>query len=191
MTCRLLFLLSITLSFAASSNTDFDDGELLSNFGAEPNSVVLAPEPQNGLDEFGVVATEPPYAVGSSEASLIQSNNDECSYDRGQSPPKMRSKRESSICEPSARNGPPTVQGSGSDSSKKDPQDNRGTNEKDSQGNAQPNRNSQESDCGAMLSAPTPVCAVVSEEYISLHLVYPMSGQLAGWWQLLYARTCT
>lgn len=191
MICRLLFLLSITLSFATSSNIDSKDGELLSNFGAEPNGVVLASEPQNGLDEFGIVATEPPYAVGSSEASFIQSNNDECSYDPGQSSPKMRSKRESRICDPSARNSPPTLQGSGYDSSKKDPQDNRGTNEKDSQGNAQPNRNSQESDCAAMPSAPTPVCAVVSEYHISLHLVYPMSGLLAGWWQLLYARTST
>lgn len=187
MICRLLFLLSITLGFAASSNIDFQDGELLSNFGAEPNSVVvLATEPQNGLDEFGKVATAPPYTVGSSEAFLTQSNNDECPYDPAQSPRKMRSKRESRFCDPSTRN---SVLGSGHDPSKKDPQDNHGTNKKDSQGIAQPNRSSQESDCAAMPSAPTPVCAVVSEYYIRLHLVYPMTGLLAGWWQLLYART--
>lgn len=186
MICRLLFLLTITIGFAASSNIDFQDGELSSNFGAEPNSVVLASEPQNGLDEFGKVATAPPNTVGSSEAFLIQSNNDECPYDPAQSPRKMRLKRESRACGPSSRN---SVLDSGHDPSKKDPQDNRGTNKKDSQGNAQPNGNSQESDCAAMPSAPTPVCAVVSEHYIQLHLVYPMSGLLAGWWQLLYART--
>lgn len=186
MICRLLFLLTITIGSAASSNIDFQDGELLSNFGAEPNSVVLASEPQNGLDEFGKVATAPPNTVGSSEAFLIQSNNDECPYDPAQSPRKMRLKRESRACDPSTRN---SVLDSGHDPSKKDPQDNRGTNKKDSQGNAQPNRNYQESDCAAMPSAPTPVCAVVSEHYIRLHLVYPMSGLLAGWWQLLYART--
>lgn len=187
MICRLLFLSSITLGFAASSNIGFQDGELLSNFGAEPNSVVvLATEPQNGLDEFGKVATATPYTVGSSEAFLIQSNNDECPYDPAQSPRKMRSKRESRFCDPSTRN---SVLGSGHDPSKKDPQDNHGTNKKDSQGIAQPNRSSQESDCATMPSAPTPVCAVVSEYYIRLHLVYPMTGLLAGWWQLLYART--
>lgn len=186
MICRLLFLLSITLGFAASSDIDFQDGELLSNFGAEPNSVVLASEPQNGLDEFGKVATAPPNTAWSSEAPLIQSNNDECPYDPTQSPSKMQSKRESPACYPSTGN---SVLDSGHDPSKKDPQDNRGTNKKDSQGIAQPNRNSQESDCAAMPSAPTPVCAVVSEHYIRLHLVYPMSGLLAGWWQLLYART--
>lgn len=189
MICGLLFLLYITLGFAASLNIDSQDGELLSNFGAEPNSVVLASEPQNGLDEFGIVATEPPYAVGSSEASLTQSNNDECPYDPAQSPRKMRSKRGSLVCAPSTRNIPPSVQGSGHDPSKKNPQDNRETNQKDSQGIAQPNRNSQGSDCAAIPSAPTPVCAVVSEYYIRLHLVYPLSGLLAGWWQLLYART--
>lgn len=209
MICRLLFLfLSITLGFAASSNIDFqDDDEFLSNLGTEPNSVVLASESQNGgQDEFGMVATnKPPYAaaaVGTSEAaSLIQSNNndhhdddddDECADNYGQSPRKMRSKRGSAICDPSTRNSPPSVQGSGHDPSTKDPEDiNGGTNKKDSQRIAQPTRNFQESDCAAMPSAPTPVCAVVSEYYVRLHLVYPMSGLLAGWWQLLYARTGT
>lgn len=186
MICRLLFLLSITLGFAASSDIDFQDDELLSNFGAEPNSVVLATEPQNGLDELGKVATAPPYASGSSGAFLVQSNNDECPYDPAQSPRKMRSKRESRVCDPSTGN---SVLGSDHDPWKKDPQDNHGTDKKDPQGIAQPNRNSQESDCAAMPSAPTPVCAVVSEYYIRLHLVYPMPGLLAGWWQLLYART--
>lgn len=186
MICRLLFLLSITLGFAANSNIAFQDGELLSNFAAEPNSVVLAPEPQNGLDEFGKVATAPPYTVENSEAFLIQSNNDECPYDPAQSPRKMQSKRESRVCDPSTRN---SFQGSGHDPSKKDPQENRGNNEKDSQDIAQPNRDSQKSDCAAMPSAPSPVCAVVSEYYIRLHIVYPMTGLLSGWWNLLYART--
>lgn len=187
MICRLLFLLPITLGFAASPNNDFQDGELLSNFGAEPNSVVLASEPQNGLDVLGIVAAEPPYAVGSPEASLIQSdNNDECPYDPGQSPRKIRSKRESRVCDPSTRNSPPNVQGSGRDSSKKDPQDGSGTNL-----NSDPAKAGLESNCAAVPSAPTPVCAVVSETHIRLHLLYPMSGLLAGWWQLLYARTGT
>lgn len=183
---RLLFLLSITLGFAACSNIDFQDGEFLSNFGAEPNSVVLASEPQNGLDEFGKFATAPPYTVEDSEAFLAQSNNDECPYDPAQSPRKMRSKRESRVCNPSTHN---SVLGSGHDPSKKDPQENRGNNKKDSQEIAQPNRDSQESDCAAMPSAPSPVCAVVSEDYIRLSIVYPMTGLLSGWWQLLYART--
>lgn len=183
---RLLFLLSITLGFAACSNIDFQDGEFLSNFGAERNNVVLASEPQNGLDEFGKFATAPPYTVEDSEAFLAQSNNDECPYDPTQSPRKMRSKRESRVCDPSTHN---SVLGSGHDPSKKDPQEDRGNNKKDSQEIAQPNRDSQESDCAAMPSAPSPVCAVVSEYYIRLHIVYPMTGLLSGWWQLLYART--
>lgn len=186
MICRLLFLLSITLGFAASSNIDFQDGELLSNFGAEAKSVVLASEPQNGLDEFGKVATATPNTVESSGAFLVQSNNDECPYDPAQSPRKTQSKRESRACDPSTGN---SVLDSSHDPSKKDPQDNRGTNKKDSQDIAQPNRNSPGSDCAAMPSAPRPVCAVVSEHYIQLHFVYPMSGLLFGWWQLLYART--
>lgn len=180
MICRHLFLLSITLGFAAGSNIDFQDGELLSNFDAEPNSVVLASGPQNGLAELGKFATE------QSEASLAQSNNDDCTYDPAQSPRKMRLKRESRICDPSTHN---SILGSGHDPSKKDPQENRGNNEKDSQEIVQPNRDSQERDCAAIPSAPSPVCAVVSEDYIRLHIVYPMTGLLSGWWQLLYART--
>lgn len=186
MICRLLFLISIVLSFAASFNIDFQDGELLSNFGAELNSVVLASGPQNGLDESAKVATAPPYTVEDSEAFLVQSNNDECPYDPAQSPRKTKSKRESRFCDPSTRN---SVLGSGHDPSKKDPQENRENNKKDSQDTAQPIRGSQDSDCAAMPSAPSPVCAVVTGDYIQLHIVYPMTGLLTGWWYLLYART--
>lgn len=189
----LLFLLLVTLGSAASSDIDFQDDELLSNFGAEPNSVVLAPEPQNGAVEFGLVATEPPYAVGSSKASLIPSNEDECPEDPAQSSRKMRSKRESRVCYPSTRNSPPSVQGSGQNPSEKDPDDIRETTKKDSQGNAQPNRNSapaNEIGCTTIPSASIPVCAVVNEEHIRLQLVFPASGPSAGWWQLEYCRRC-
>lgn len=188
---RLLFLLLIVLGSAANADIDFQDGELLSNSGAEPNSVVLASEPQNGIDEFVLAATEPLYAVGSSEPSLIKGNNDECPHNPAQSSPKLRSKRESRICYPSTRNSLPSVQGSGQNPSKEDPQDNRETTKKDSQGNVQPNRNSgsaKEIDCATIPSAPIPVCAVVSEEHIRLDLVFPMSGLSAGWWQLEYSR---
>lgn len=187
---RFLFLLLITLGSAANADMDFQDGELLSNSGAESNSVVLASEPQSVTDEFVLAATEPLYAVGSSESSLIKGNN-ECPQNPAQSSPKLRSKRESRICYPSTRNSPPSVQGSGQNPSKEDPQDYRESTKKDPQGNAQPNRNSgpaKETDCATIPSAAIPVCAVVSEDHIRLGLVFPMSGLSAGWWQLEYSR---
>lgn len=190
---HLLIVLSMILGSAASSELDVRKDELLLNLSAEPNSVVLASEPQNRAGEFGFVATRPLYAVESKEAPLIQGNNDECPYDPTQSSRKMRSKRESHICYPPTRNSPLSVQGSDQNPSK-DPQDNARTTRNDSQNNAQPNRNSAppvKINCAAIPSAPTPVCAVVSEDYIRLDLVYPTSDRSAGWWQLEYSRTGT
>lgn len=186
---RFLFHLLMILGSAANADSDFQDGELLSNSGAEPNSVVLASEPQNGMDVLA--ATEPPYAVGSSKSSLISGNNDECSHNPAQSSNKWGSKRETGICYPSTRNSPQSVQDSGQNPSKEDPEDNNEPTKKDPQGNVQPDRNSgsaEEIDCATIPSAPIPVCAVVSEDHIRLDLVFPMRGVSAGWWQLEYSR---
>ncbi|MCJ1346423.1 hypothetical protein MMC31_004640 [Peltigera leucophlebia] len=191
----LLFLLLIILGAAGSSDIDFQDGEVSYDFGAEPNSALLTSEPQDGAYEFGLVATEPPYAVGSSEGSLIQNNNDGCPYDPAQPSRKMQSKRESRICyPPSTRNSLPSVQGSGHNPSEKDPKDNHETPGEDPQGNAQTNRNSapaEENDCATIPSAAIPVCAVVSADHIRLNLVSPSSGLSSGWWQLEYSRSGT
>lgn len=196
---RLLFLSLIIRCSGASSDINFQDGEFMSyTFGTEPKSAFLTSEPQNGGadHQFGLVTAETPFAaLGSSEANIIQSNNDECGpYDPAPSSRKMRSKRESPrICYPPSarRNSPPSVQGTGSHNpSEKDPKD---STEKDSQGNAQqqPSRNfapAEGSDCATIPSAPLSVCAVVNADHIRHDLVVPMSGISSGWWQLEYSR---